>query len=64
MTESKGKENLDSVKVITNKIQCITWNVHGLHDGTKKLKVLAHLKSLSADVVFLQELHFKKGEID
>lgn len=32
--------------------------------GIKKHKVLAHLKSLSSDVVFLQALHFKKGEFE
>lgn len=43
------------------KIQSISWN--GLHDRTKKRKVLDHLKKLRADTGFLQELHFKTGEI-
>lgn len=64
MAVNSGKVKFDSLSVLTNKIQCITWNVHGLRKGTKKHKILAHLKSLSSDVVFLQELHFKKGEIE
>ena len=53
--------DLDSIQVKANIIQFIIWNVHRLHDAKKK--VIEHLKGLSADVVFPQELHFKQWEM-
>ena len=37
-----------------------TWNVKGVNDPVKRGKVLAHLKSLSSDIMFLQETHLEK----
>lgn len=34
-----------------------SWNVRGLGHVLKRTKVFSHLKSLSADVVYLQETH-------
>lgn len=36
-----------------------SWNVNGVNEPVKRGKVLAHLKSLQADVIFLQETHLK-----
>uniref|UniRef100_A0AAQ5Y5I9 exodeoxyribonuclease III n=1 Tax=Amphiprion ocellaris TaxID=80972 RepID=A0AAQ5Y5I9_AMPOC len=36
-----------------------SWNVNGINEPVKRGKVIAHLKSLHADVVFLQETHLK-----
>lgn len=36
-----------------------SWNVKGLNHPVKRGKVLSHLKSLNADIIFLQETHFK-----
>ena len=63
MTDGTDKVNVDSIQVKTNIIQMIIWNVLGLHDGGKKHMVLEQLKRLSADVVFLREFHFFKGEM-
>ena len=40
-------------------IKIITWNVHGLGGQIKLSKIFSHLKSLSTDVVFLQETHLR-----
>ena len=37
-----------------------TWNVKGVNDPVKRGKVLSHLKSLSSDIMFLQETHLEK----
>lgn len=37
-----------------------SWNVNGIKEPVKRGKVLAHLKSLQADIMFLQETHLKK----
>ena len=58
MAQEKLSENL------LNTIQVSTWNVNGLQEGTKKHKVLYYLGKLSSDIVFLQELHFKTGQIE
>lgn len=57
--------------MITNPVQTLpitfqvaSWNVNGLQEGTKKHKVLYHLGKRSSDIVFLQELHFKAGQIE
>lgn len=36
-----------------------TWNVKGVNEPVKRGKVLSHLKSLKADIIFLQETHLK-----
>lgn len=35
----------------------VSWNVCGLGHPIKQGKIFAHLKSLKADIVFLQETH-------
>lgn len=37
-------------------------NVRGLRTGLKRGKVFSHLKSLSGDIIFLQETHIKHAE--
>lgn len=41
-------------------LKLISWNVKGLGSFIKRGKVFKHLKSLSADIIFLQETHIKK----
>lgn len=41
-----------------------SWNVKGLNHPVKRSKVPSHLKSLSADVIFLQETHLKRDSKD
>lgn len=38
-----------------------TWNVKGVNEPVKRGKVLSHLKSLKADIMFLQETHLKNA---
>lgn len=38
-------------------IKMVSWNVRGLGHAVKRGKVFAHLKSLKADIMFLQETH-------
>lgn len=38
-----------------------SWNVKGLNEPIKRGKVLAHLKALSSDIIFLQETHLKNN---
>ena len=40
-------------------LKVVTWNMRGLGGQIKRSKVFSHLKSLSADVVFLQETHLR-----
>lgn len=37
----------------------ISWNVGGLGHAIKRAKIFSHLKFLAAEVIFLQETHFK-----
>ena len=37
----------------------VSWNVRGLNHPVKRGNILAHLKSLRADVIFLQETHIR-----
>uniref|UniRef100_A0A8D0AHU0 exodeoxyribonuclease III n=1 Tax=Sander lucioperca TaxID=283035 RepID=A0A8D0AHU0_SANLU len=37
----------------------VSWNVRGLNHPVKRGKILAHLKSLKADIIFLQETHIR-----
>lgn len=38
-----------------------SWNVKGINEPVKRGKVLSHLQSLRADVIFLQETHLKNN---
>lgn len=40
----------------------LSWNVRGLRSNLKRGKVFSHLKSLSGDIIFLQETHIKHSE--
>ncbi len=40
-------------------LQLVSWNVKGLGSAVKRGKLFKHLKSLSADIIFLQETHIK-----
>lgn len=39
-----------------------SWNCRGLGKALKREKVFAHLKSLSSDIIFLQETHIRPVE--
>ena len=38
-------------------LRCVTYNVRGLRDNTKRGGIFAWLKAQNADVIFLQETH-------
>ena len=38
-------------------IRFLSWNVKGINNPLKRLKIFSHLKRLNADIVFLQETH-------
>lgn len=40
----------------------VSWNVRGMGHQIKRGKVFVHLKSLSADIIFLQETHIRPTE--
>lgn len=42
-----------------NALTLVSWNVRGLGHPVKRGKVFAYLKSLKADILFLQETHVK-----
>ena len=52
------------IQAMSNTFKIATWNVNGLQEGTKKHKVINHLKRISADIVFIQELHYKPGQTE
>lgn len=39
-----------------------SWNVRGINNRVKRFKVFSYLKSISADIIFLQETHIKHNE--
>lgn len=39
-----------------------SWNVRGLNNQIKRAKVFSYLKSITADILFLQETHIKHSE--
>lgn len=43
-------------------MKCISWNINGCGNSTKKGKVLAYLKDNKADIAFIQETHFEREE--
>lgn len=54
MTQIQGKMHVGG-----RDLQLISWNVKGLGSLVKRGNVFKHLKSLSADIIFLQETHIK-----
>jgi len=54
MTQVQGR-----IDVGGRDLQLVSWNVKGLGSVVKRGKVFKHLKSLSADIIFLQETHIK-----
>lgn len=46
-----------SIQMGNRDLQLVSWNVRGLGSVVKRGKVFKHLKSLCADVIFLQETH-------
>ena len=63
MPQNMATKNKESIQTLLNTFQIITWNVNGLQEGIKTLKVMQHLQKLSADIVLLQETHLKSGQI-
>lgn len=55
-----GINNVDQVDM--SSITLVSWNVRGLGHAVKRGEVFAHLKSLGADIMFLQETHIKATE--
>lgn len=49
-----------NVKGASSSLNFSTWNVKGLNEPVKRGKILSHLKSLSSDIMFLQETHLKR----
>ena len=43
-------------------ITLLTWNVRGLRTNLKRGKVFSHLRSLSGDIIFLQETHITHSD--
>lgn len=52
----------DAVRSGKGSITFVSWNCRGLGGALKKGKVFSHLKSLSADIIFLQETHIPPTE--
>lgn len=52
---------LDDVatKMKVKGITLCSWNIKGANEPIKQGKILSHLKSLSVDIIFLQETHLK-----
>ncbi len=46
----------------TSRITFTSWNCRGLGKALKRGKVLSHLKSLSSDIIFLQETYIQPTE--
>ena len=42
-------------------VTLVSWNVKGMNTPLKRGKVYVHLRTLKADICFLQETHIKKG---
>src|SRR4029434_8185232 len=40
-------------------VRFVSWNVKGLNGPVKRARVLSHLKSFNADILFLQETHLR-----
>ena len=49
-----------SDRLISNSVvRFVSWNVKGLNGPVKRARVLSHLKSFNADILFLQETHLR-----
>lgn len=48
--------------VVDSCLTLLSWNVRGLRANLKRGKVFSHLKSLSGDIIFMQETHIKHTE--
>lgn len=44
------------------RLRFISWNVKGINNPIKRTRVFTHLKSLNADVMYLQETHLRLNE--
>lgn len=47
---------------VGHNIRIITWNVRGMGGQIKRSRVFSHLKSLSSDIMFLQETHLRTSD--
>lgn len=43
-------------------VQYVTWNCKGLNGAVKRGNIMAHLKKLGGDIIFLQETHLKNKD--
>ena len=43
-------------------IRFISWNIKGIHHPIKRTRVFTHLKSLGAEIMFLQETHLRTSD--
>lgn len=41
----------------------VSWNTKGMNTAVKASKILAHLRDLKADIMFLQETHLRTVDI-
>lgn len=56
------KSSVNSRAGAGHSIRIVSWNVRGLGGQIKRSKVLSHLKTLSSDIIFLQETHLRIGD--
>ena len=42
-----------------SQVRFVSWNVKGLNGPVKRSRVFSHLKSINADILFLQETHLR-----
>lgn len=52
-------DSQSTASVGSRNLQMVSWNIRGLGSVVKRGKIFKHLKSLSADIMFLQETHIK-----
>ena len=43
-------------------VRMLSWNVKGLNSPVKRCRVFNHIKTLKADIIFLQETHLKNDD--
>ena len=43
-------------------VRMLSWNVKGLNSPVKRCRVFNHIKTLKADIIFLQETHLKNED--
>ena len=56
------KEGIGKIYGIKQCKSDYSWNVKGISNKTKRYKIITHLKSLSYDLVMLQETHLNEAE--